>query len=81
MSEPSRAASPSQWERLIELGVAAKARLMRDDPYECGPAMIFEYGHTVGHALELTFGGELSHGDAVAWERGAPPGLPTTWAP
>jgi len=59
--------NPRDWEPFIELGVTAKQRILRDDPHERGSALIFEYGHTVGHALELTFQDNLTHGDAIAW--------------
>jgi 3-dehydroquinate synthase len=59
--------NPGSRRNLIELGIAAKARLLRDDPHERGPAVVFEYGHTIGHALELACAGELTHGDSVAW--------------
>ncbi len=49
---------------LMRLGIKAKGSLLRDDPKERTTAIIFEYGHTVGHALELTYG--VSHGCAVA---------------
>jgi len=60
-------ADPEQLMRLIELGVTAKEYLLRDDPHERSVALRFEYGHTIGHALELTYNGELNHGDCVAW--------------
>jgi 3-dehydroquinate synthase/2-deoxy-scyllo-inosose synthase len=52
---------------LIQLGIQAKCDLLRNDPFERGQAMIMEYGHTIGHAIELAHGGELNHGDSVAW--------------
>jgi len=65
--------------RLITLGMAAKQRLLRDDPKERGRAILLEYGHTVGHALEHQ-GYGLTHGIAVglgmvvaatiSWRRG-----------
>jgi 3-dehydroquinate synthetase len=39
--------------QFIQLCVDAKCRVMRDDPFERWEGLIFEYGHTVGHALEL----------------------------
>jgi 3-dehydroquinate synthetase len=39
--------------QFIHLCVEAKCRIMRDDPFERGEGLVFEYGHTVGHALEL----------------------------
>lgn len=38
---------------------------MRNDPTECHEGLLLEYGHTVGHALELSQVG-LAHGHAVA---------------
>ncbi len=45
--------------------VDAKQRVMRDDPHETGPALVLEYGHTLGHAIELLTPGGISHGLAV----------------
>ena len=49
----------------IELCVDTKIRVMGDDPREKGEARILEYGHTVGHAIELVSGGKLHHGFAI----------------
>lgn len=59
------------WRKLVQLGVEAKLRVLSDDPHEGKEALIFEYGHTVGHALELADAHRrntdgLSHGAAVA---------------
>merc|ERR1712087_265186 len=48
------------------MGLSAKDMLLRIDPREKHLALLFEYGHTVGHALELTEGVTTSHGEAVA---------------
>lgn len=50
---------------IVQVGVAAKQRVMVDDKRERASALVFEYGHTVGHAIELTCNGRLSHGEAV----------------
>ena len=55
-------------EELVEatfLGIKAKDALLCDDPREKHLALLFEYGHTIGHALELTEGIHTSHGEAV----------------
>lgn len=52
---------------MILCGIKAKDRLLQKDPYEKKEAIIFEYGHTIGHALETYFGGRMPHGEAVAW--------------
>jgi 3-dehydroquinate synthase/2-deoxy-scyllo-inosose synthase len=50
---------------IIAESVLAKVELMRDDERECREGIVLEYGHTVGHALEHTAGGDLSHGEAI----------------
>ncbi len=55
-------------EELVEatfLGIKAKDALLCDDPREKHLALLFEYGHTIGHALELTEGINTSHGEGV----------------
>ncbi|XVU27896.1 3-dehydroquinate synthase family protein [Actinoplanes sp. CA-054009] len=52
---------------LAQLGIDAKVPVLARDPRERHEALIFEYGHTVGHALEIVTAGRLSHGEAVAW--------------
>lgn len=53
----------------IRLCVDAKCSVMADDPHEAGEGIIFEYGHTVGHPIELlsTRAGHrsIAHGLAV----------------
>jgi 3-dehydroquinate synthase/2-deoxy-scyllo-inosose synthase len=64
---PDKQLAATDWESLIELGIRAKYPFLYDDPHETASALIFEYGHTVGHALELACAGQLSHGDSIAW--------------
>lgn len=47
------------------LGIKAKDMLLCKDPKEKHLALLFEYGHTIGHALELTRGVCTSHGEGV----------------
>ena len=56
---------------VIRSGVAAKRSLMRLDPYEKSAAVVFEYGHTVGHAIESCCHGEIGHGQCIYWGMGA----------
>jgi 3-dehydroquinate synthase/2-deoxy-scyllo-inosose synthase len=68
-TEP-RLAAPESADQMLELirqGITAKCKLLETDPFERGSAMVMEYGHTIGHAVELAHGGELNHGDSVAW--------------
>lgn len=49
---------------VVGRAVAVKAHVVDDDLTERGRRMILNYGHTVGHGLEIA--GAMSHGDAVA---------------
>lgn len=50
---------------LIEHSIRSKLEVMRHDPKEAGKAVVLEYGHTIGHAIELAGDGRITHGDAV----------------
>jgi len=55
----------------LDLCIDVKMHLMRDDPRECRRGVLFEYGHTVGHAVEFLDAEKrgsrgVSHGEAVA---------------
>lgn len=50
---------------LVRRGIEAKVKVMADDKYEKKAGLVLEYGHTVGHALELEAEGRLSHGEAI----------------
>jgi len=43
-----------------------KAAVVEEDPREGGRRAILNFGHTIGHALELVGGYEILHGEAVA---------------
>lgn len=52
---------------IIARCVQWKQRLCDEDPTEKGPRMLLNFGHTIGHALESSFGyGTYLHGEAVA---------------
>lgn len=51
---------------LIARAVRIKAAIVARDPGERGERAILNFGHTIGHALELLFGYGLLHGEAVA---------------
>ncbi|NHB92779.1 2-deoxy-scyllo-inosose synthase [Photorhabdus cinerea] len=51
--------------RIVQAGVLTKQRVMINDKRERHHALVFEYGHTVGHAIELICNGKLTHGEAV----------------
>jgi 3-dehydroquinate synthase/2-deoxy-scyllo-inosose synthase len=56
----------AELDRLIELAVTAKSRVLAADEHERRAALALEYGHSVGHALETLSGGRLGHGYGVA---------------
>jgi 3-dehydroquinate synthase len=49
---------------VIERAITVKARTVSEDFREAGVRAILNYGHTIGHAVEVA--GGLSHGEAVA---------------
>jgi 3-dehydroquinate synthase len=53
-------------EELVARSADLKARVVMDDPYEHGARAALNFGHTIGHALELQSDYELRHGHAVA---------------
>merc|ERR1712076_100593 len=54
--------------KLLELGIEAKMMVLANDAYEKTSGMIFEYGHTVSHAIEKAYGdGVIPHGIGVVY--------------
>jgi 3-dehydroquinate synthetase len=53
---------------IVAAGIRAKLPALARDAQEATAGMIFEYGHTVGHALEVCYSpGTLPHGLAICW--------------
>ncbi|WP_078382723.1 3-dehydroquinate synthase [Sutcliffiella halmapala] len=51
----------------IEKGIKTKAAVVSTDEKEQGLRAILNFGHTLGHSLEASYGyGEITHGDGVA---------------
>lgn len=50
----------------IAASVALKASVVAADERDSGPRHVLNYGHTLGHALELATAFRLRHGEAVA---------------
>lgn len=46
--------------------VSIKAEIVAEDETESGRRMLLNYGHTLGHALEICGSHRLAHGEAVA---------------
>jgi 3-dehydroquinate synthase/2-deoxy-scyllo-inosose synthase len=54
--------------QLVRLGIKAKMDMLQDDALEKTSAMVFEYGHTMSHAIEKTYGdGVIPHGLGVTY--------------
>lgn len=53
-------------ESVVTRGIELKAQVVAADEREAGPREVLNYGHTVGHALELASNFAVPHGRAVA---------------
>jgi len=53
-------------EPLIVGGIEIKVRIVSQDEREAGLRKVLNFGHTIGHAIEITTGYSLLHGEAVA---------------
>ena len=60
------ARDPGALRQCVRWCASIKARVVQEDEHERGPRRLLNYGHTVGHALEILAGGSLTHGEAVA---------------
>ena len=55
------------WETVIRHSVDFKTRVVTEDPKEKGLRKILNFGHTLGHAIENSFGyGRYLHGEAIS---------------
>ena len=64
--EPLGVDSP-QLESIVEQCIAIKAAVVQEDEFETtGSRARLNFGHTVGHALEIASGFELLHGEAIS---------------
>ena len=53
-------------ERVVVRSISIKAEVVRRDEREGGVRKTLNFGHTIGHAIELRSGFRLLHGEAVA---------------
>lgn len=53
-------------EMTAERAIMVKRDLVEADEFDIGPRKLLNYGHTMGHAIELCSGYEIPHGRAVA---------------
>ncbi|MEV4901668.1 3-dehydroquinate synthase [Citricoccus sp. NPDC055426] len=67
-SSPEQAQNPHsrQLRELIERSIAVKAQVVSDDLRESGLREMLNYGHTMGHAIELAERYQWRHGAAVS---------------
>jgi 3-dehydroquinate synthetase len=56
---------PTAIERLVGRSLELKASIVAEDPHEAGRRAVLNFGHTIGHALELHTSFTLPHGVAV----------------
>lgn len=53
---------------IVAAAIAAKIRVVEEDPEEGGNRRLLNFGHTLGHAIEAEVGyGGMRHGEAVGW--------------
>jgi 3-dehydroquinate synthase len=56
----------TQAEPLIHQSIAYKTKIVCKDEKESGLRQILNFGHTIGHAIELLSEGALAHGEAIS---------------
>lgn len=56
----------SRLPEIVRRAMAVKVEIIEADPYEQGVRAALNFGHTIGHAVELASGFSLLHGEAVA---------------
>ena len=55
----------SRLPEVVRRGMAVKVKVIEEDLYEQGIRAALNFGHTIGHAVELVSGFSLLHGEAV----------------
>ena len=55
-----------QYGQIVSTCVEMKKRYVEEDEFDRGPRMMLNFGHTLGHAVELCSGYTVLHGEAVA---------------
>ena len=51
---------------IVSRGMAVKIQMIQADPWEAGVRAALNFGHTIGHAVELVLGYRLRHGEAIS---------------
>ncbi|MDP3276786.1 MAG: 3-dehydroquinate synthase [Deltaproteobacteria bacterium] len=65
-AERLRAGDPDALREVLVRAVGCKTRFVAQDEHESGIRAALNFGHTLGHAIELASGFSLLHGEAVA---------------
>jgi 3-dehydroquinate synthase len=65
LADPARADDDAV-RLVVARSIAIKARVVADDERELGRRKILNFGHTLGHAIEMVSGFTILHGEAVA---------------
>jgi len=52
--------------KIVRRAMAVKIQIIEQDPFEKGIRAALNYGHTVGHGVELVSGFKIKHGEAIA---------------
>ncbi len=67
-SDAILAGGPAALSRVVAASVRVKSAVVSQDEHESGLRMILNFGHTLGHAIEVATGyKQLLHGEAVGW--------------
>lgn len=64
---PSNRYELDELQEFIEFCIEAKVSVMRNDAFEKKEGLALEYGHTIGHALELACKGRYTHGECISF--------------
>ena len=57
---------PDVFERVIRQSVEIKKAVVEEDERDTGARQLLNFGHTIGHSIEMLSGFAMSHGQAVA---------------
>lgn len=52
---------------IFEISLEAKQKVLINDKYEKKSGLVLEYGHTIGHAIEVVTEGKVRHGEAISF--------------
>jgi 3-dehydroquinate synthase len=59
-------AAGKELDKILSLSTHVKCEIVQKDPFEKNERKKLNFGHTVGHAIEMVSKGDLLHGEAIA---------------